>query len=408
MTVPDEQRMNGDLFVRAGQVFQPATPVQEKKLFAGRIHQIAAVADAVGQPGLHVVIYGERGVGKTSLANILGQLELPGIRTVRVSCDGSDTFGSAWTKLARRLSYPRTTAGFKKDERDIQAFSAELPTDPGPDDIFHLLANLDRGMVCIFDEFDRMPPAHARLFPDLIKALSDSAIPSTVVIVGVADTVTDLVYEHESIERALVQVPMPRMNDEELHEILSTAADTLGITFTANATKAITTLSQGLPHYTHLVGRDSVRAAAKMGQLCVSQKHVREGITAAILDTTQETIRDQYERAVRSARQDALYKQVLLACALAEKGERSTFRASGIIEPMSEIMGRPYDIPAISMHLRAFCQEDRAEVLARDGKPRNYVYRFRNPLMESYVLMRGISEELIKPEQVAAFTPSSS
>lgn len=398
--------MNDVLYVKAGQAFQPATPIAERKLFAGRIPQIVAVADAVAQAGLHVVIYGERGVGKTSLANILSDLDLADMKTVRVSCDGEDTFGSVWTKLARRLQMQQPAAGFQKGQAKLKNLAADLPEEPGPDDIFHLLVKLPARLACIFDEFDRMPPEHARIFPDLIKALSDSAIPATVVIVGVADTVTDLVYEHLSIERALVQVPMPRMQDHELHEILSTAAKELEITFTDNAMKAITRLSQGLPHYTHLLGRDSVRAAARQDQQCVSAKHVREGIRTAI-ESAQETTREQYARAVQSARQDALYRQVLLACALAEKGERSSFRAADVTGPMSKIMGKSYDIPAIAKHLKAFCEDERENVLLRSGRPRNYVYRFRNPLMESYILMRGISEELIRPEDVDAFAPAS-
>jgi ABC-type lipoprotein export system ATPase subunit len=40
-------------------------------LLAGRDKQIALVIDAVNQKGQHVIICGERGVGKTSLFNVL-------------------------------------------------------------------------------------------------------------------------------------------------------------------------------------------------------------------------------------------------------------------------------------------------------------------------------------------------
>ncbi len=129
--------------------------------------------------------------------------------------------------------------------------------------------SLERPAVCIFDEFDRMPRSEARIFSDLIKSLSDNAVSSTVVLVGVAETVTDLVEEHASIERALVQVQMPRMENAELQEILEKAAEQLEVTFSDKATRAIVGLSQGLPHYTHLLGRESVRKAARQGHLSV-------------------------------------------------------------------------------------------------------------------------------------------
>ena len=51
-----------------GEVFRPAAPIDRRSLFSGRFEQIGELFAIVGQPGQHAVIYGERGVGKTSLA----------------------------------------------------------------------------------------------------------------------------------------------------------------------------------------------------------------------------------------------------------------------------------------------------------------------------------------------------
>ena len=59
-------------------------------------------------------------------------------------------------------------------------------------------------MIC--DSGARTSPGQngvQRLFADLIKTLSDQLVRATVVLVGVADNVSDLVAEHESIEGAL-------------------------------------------------------------------------------------------------------------------------------------------------------------------------------------------------------------
>ncbi len=60
-----------NLNIQAGKVFQPRAPVTTRELFAGRWSQLTTVTDAVGQTGLHVIIYGERGVGKSSLSIFL-------------------------------------------------------------------------------------------------------------------------------------------------------------------------------------------------------------------------------------------------------------------------------------------------------------------------------------------------
>lgn len=56
--------------------FQPRSPISDLSLFAGRWDQIVAIVDAIAQTGLHVVLFGERGIGKTSLANIVGPLTM--------------------------------------------------------------------------------------------------------------------------------------------------------------------------------------------------------------------------------------------------------------------------------------------------------------------------------------------
>jgi hypothetical protein len=78
-------------------------------------------------------------------------------------------------------------------------------------------------------------------------------------------------------------------------------------------------------------------------------------------------------------------------------------------KPMSELMKKKYDIPAIARHLKSFCEDvDRAKVLTRSGKQRNLIYRFQNLLMESYVLMRGISAGLVEPDVIPCTGPRSS
>ena len=54
----------------ANDIFTPSTPVAIAELFAGRISQASKIVDAIGERGRHVGTYGERGVGKSSIAQI--------------------------------------------------------------------------------------------------------------------------------------------------------------------------------------------------------------------------------------------------------------------------------------------------------------------------------------------------
>ena len=99
----------------ASSAFTPASPVSEKELFAGRIAQVRLVVDAINLPGQHAIIYGERGVGKTSLANILSSrlVSKNGVEAIapRINCDGTDNFEALWKKALGEIEVEKTTEG---------------------------------------------------------------------------------------------------------------------------------------------------------------------------------------------------------------------------------------------------------------------------------------------------------
>ena len=90
------------------EVFNPAAPTTRRDSFAGRTEQLAEIVDVVAQRGQHAVVYGERGVGKTSLAVVAtGALVERRILALRVNCDGSDDFVSIWRKVVREAQMGR-------------------------------------------------------------------------------------------------------------------------------------------------------------------------------------------------------------------------------------------------------------------------------------------------------------
>ena len=119
----------------------------------------------------------------------------------------------------------------------------------------------------------------------------------------------------------------------------------------------------------------------------------------------RHTILSDYQRATRSARRDALFSQVLLACALAPKNQLGFFTSGSIRDPLEVIAGRRIDIPAFSNHLSQFLEPERGAVLQREGTSRRYFYRFTDPILQPYVVLNGVAEGLITDEQLRQFQP---
>jgi Cdc6-like AAA superfamily ATPase len=406
------------LSVRAGKVFQPRTPVTTRELFAGRWNQLTTVTDAVSQPGLHVVIYGERGVGKSSLANVVR----PVIRAfdnagkdsasveerlvVKANANSGDTFSVIWNRLLSELTWEgnRPIIGFQPSPRQRvslqEAFG--LPDLLSVDDVRRTLSVLV-GSVFIVDEFDRAALETSRTFTDLIKVLSDLAVDCTIILVGVSATVDQLVADHASINRSVVQIMLPRMEAKELREILSNAEKLLGIEFSQEAADLIIHVSQGLPHYTHLVGLNSVRKAA-VGRWSrhIERADVFEALKEAVKQA-QQTVTEKYVKATHSAHKDALYRHVLLACAISAARSHDAlgyFNPGSMVEPLEGILGRIVQIATFSNHLSEFCQPKRGDVLERVGQERAFRFRFHDPLLVPFVFMETLSTGLITAEQL--------
>jgi Cdc6-like AAA superfamily ATPase len=368
------------------------------------------VSEALVEPGQHVVIYGERGVGKTSLATVCADViaTASGIYAIKINCQSSDNFDSIWRKVFNEISIVSTVPGFgftgKGSEVASNASKYLANVDViTPDHVRVGMKMLTQGSPLAFflDEFDRISDSEAHgYFADTLKTLSDEVIPVTVALVGVADNVDELVREHASVERAIVQVHMPRMSRSELADIVVNGLKSVSMTAETAAVEQITMLSQGLPHYTHLLAQQAAGLAVFHPANTVPSDQVTAAdVEAAIgiaIDRTQESIRDLYYRATYSAR-DNMYKQVLLACACAPADEKGFFQASAIRKPLSTIMGRPYDIPQFALHLNAFSGE-RGPVLKKEGTRKKFRYRFINPLMQPYITMRGLKDGMITPK----------
>jgi len=241
-----------DLGLQAGQVFTPTSPIDERSLFAGRDEQVRLVVDVVNQKGQHAILYGERGVGKTSLANVLSSfLGVPGSTIVapRVNCDSTDSFGSVWRKIFDQIQLNRSVqlAGFGR-QPEATTFSAGeiLGSASTPDDVRRGLTLLSQASlpILIVDEFDRLEEAPRRAFADTIKMLSDHAVGATILLVGVADSVEQLIQGHQSVERALVQIRMPRMSEGEIIRIIRLGLKRLGMSITSVAEQRIAKLDE--------------------------------------------------------------------------------------------------------------------------------------------------------------------
>jgi type II secretory pathway predicted ATPase ExeA len=365
--------------------FTPGAPVGQLEMLAGRADQLTDIVSAVSMRGQHVGLYGERGVGKTSLATVLAEYftiigELSGLKSVIVNCSTDDTFATLWHNIFTEL-------GVESEEGQI-----------APEYVRRALQALPSASLIVIDELDRLEDDDTlTALADTIKTLSDHAVDSTLVLVGVARSIGELIGEHASIVRALVQIEMPRMKIDELGAIVTKGCKQADIAAKQDAIGDIAALSEGLPHYTHLLALHAALRTVQEDRGEITGSDVQQAIPKAV---DRHTILSDYQRATRSARKDALFSEVLLACALAPKNQLGFFTSGSIRDPLEVIAGRRIEIPAFSNHLSQFLEPERGAVLQREGSSRRYFYRFADPIFQPYVILTGLSSGLITDDQL--------
>jgi len=398
---------NGDndwaaLRFEAGQLFTPSTPIAVAEFFSGRKKEINQLFEAVAERGRHAILYGERGVGKTSLCQVV-PLMLPRcarrVLHIRKAADPTDDFSSIWKKIFKDVYV-------EGDDGRVSITDIYGDKTITPDDVIRELGSFNQNDVPIMvvDEFNEVTdPDAPQLMANTIKGLSDDGINATVVVVGVARNVNDLIAGHESISRCCEEVPMPRMNKDELKEVIERRISHLGMQIEGNAKWKIINLSKGLPSFVHGLGKYSCYSAIDRRKRKINESDVDEAIDA-ILESSQQTLKQTYETAVKSNQPSARYRHVLTACALAKTDESGFFTQTAVREPLSAMLQKNIELGNLRPQLHELIEDKRGQVIERVGEQWGYRYRFSDPAMQPYVIMAGIKSGLLTDEAKLALS----
>ena len=382
----------------ASQLFTPSAPIAVAEMFAGRQRQAARIIEAIGERGKHVVMYGERGVGKSSMAQIIPFFIPSGnhtVRHVRVQCYPGDNFTSIAKRIFSRIHF---SADYGEGDRSY-AVSEFYPKEVNIDNFLAEMSQFKEHEIpiIVIDEFNEVDDEDTSItVSNVIKSLSDEASNVTIMVVGVAGSLIDLMERHESIERCTEQVNMPRMSADERREVIETRLGKLGMSVEDDAKWTIINLSRGLPAYVHSLGKHAVYSAIDNLRFRITVADVDKAIDDVIAGL-QETLRDSYDVATRSNHARARFKPVLTSCALARCDDSGFFMPAAVCEPLASITRRNAEIADFTDMLSDFADR-RGQILERTGEARAYRFRFAKPAMQPYVLMRGIQAGLVSDE----------
>ncbi len=239
--------------------FTPSQPVANRRLFAGRDDVLKTVIRSIEDQRLHVVLYGERGIGKTSLLHVLTQAATEArYIVVYTSCGANSNFDETFRAVANDIPL-LFHSGFSPTATEAERGSSLadlLPAEPlSPRKFGDLCAKLTGTRVLvILDEFDRAgSAAFRRDVAELIKNLSDRLCRVQLVLAGVAADLTELVEHIPSIRRNIFALRVPKMSEHEVLQIVSNGEREADLTFEPDASASVVTVARGSPYLANLL-----------------------------------------------------------------------------------------------------------------------------------------------------------
>lgn len=386
-------------------IFTPNMPIHAVDLFSGRKELVKSVIEGLNTPGQHLLLYGDRGVGKSSLANVtVDILKNSGLidgELIIKRCSSDDTFESLAIELINKYSdkafLTDETVSTKKSENTsakIIGIGAGLSNDKTSTKKYSYsyditpsyVANLlkDKKGLFLIDEFDTLEDdTDKKKLAQLIKLLSDFNAPFKIFVVGIAESGTELTAGHPSVNRCLKEIKLDRMTDDEIKAIVNTGMKKLSLEVSEQVIKIILTISNGYPHFAHLIALKCAEEAIVNEKRKVTKSEFIVAVDNAVKDA-EGTLQRLYDNAIQNAseRKKNNIQMILLACT---DNEYVDFSLNAITDKL-KIYGNELKSKTISNYIGEFTTDNGESILRRIKKG---VYRFNDPRMLSYIRMRN-------------------
>lgn len=233
------------------------------------------------------------------------------------------------------------------------------------------------GVLIVIDEFDRIEDR--RGLASLLKSLDPKV---KVALVGVSTNVGELITEHGSLDRQLSGgcVSVDAMSDEEIAELIDRAEEVMeeAVKFLPDARHRISELAAGHPFLVHLLGRTAAIAALRLKKPEIDRDLVDNALAEIAVKGTASIQESLYKKAVANS---YTREVILKEFAIQRTDEIYTTNTYKTIADKLNMA----DQAVISVYMGQLVSERYGKVLVRT---RDRYYRFRDSLFKAYAAAR--------------------
>lgn len=405
------------------EAFSPTHEISDPEKFVGRYEEIESLILGLSTESSFLSIFGLRGIGKSSIAKQIkliaeGDTTLPNLLSLNhllprkgfdfmvhlVSCD--DFIVDVRSLIKRILlgddkndsifyhnkNGSKRAITYKEKEKanigvNVSVFKAGMNAEDETtyenritDDLiqeFKLALSTTQkdnqeksGLLILIDEFDILKNKNG--FASLVKTCSSKFIKFGVI--GIGESIEDLVEDHASVGRQINSVLVRPMADKELRLIITNAVSSLknNILFEEEVIADIVKEAEGFPYFVHLLGKEALLLAFKQQQHVVTRTIYNEIKTSLIKGKIQLLQEFRYTEVCRtSAEREVLLKLFALS------DENNI-----LIEDIYSI-ARDYSIEMPSQYLDKLTEKGKIAPILVLSRDKRHV-RFSDPILKLY------------------------
>jgi len=392
---PLAEKALGRAAMELWQAFTPTQPKHWGPLFAGRREIVQRIITAIEEDRANIILYGQRGVGKTSVANMIAAAaENAGYLVIRCACSSHITYEEIFRTLMRSIPTDLIERWVRVELGKSQNFEELLPSKSfGPSEAALALGYLKLNhVIFILDEFDRIDDENlTTALAETIKNLSDLSARVTFFVLGVAEDVGGLLGSHQSIQRHLIGFRLPLMSQHELRSLIEMGEQKSGLSFEPEVVKAIVSLSKGLPYYAQLLCLHAGRRALERRSLRVSIDDFR-GSLQDVLNEADPLVIRAFHRAIQGGKRKHV-EAVLVEAARAKFDKYGAFSATDMLKGMKGDEGKEPATLMAHQVLSKLCDTKEDAIFRKHNDTfGDTKYVFVNQTMRQYILVRKVCE----------------
>lgn len=362
--------------------------------------------ESLRQPGAQLRVYGETGVGKTSL--VAFATTESGRRALTVACRTSHDFADIIEQAISSIQGVRLTS-YKKHRVANGAVEAgakvafftsikgKVSGETGKERTFEvvqkspvdLLVDLmvEKGYgLLVLDNFQNVVDPETRTeVGQLMEVLSDRSGDTgdlKVVVVGIAEDARTLLTPSPSVRRRTIDIGVPGMPDFEIKAIFENGFRLLGLTIGEHLLDHLVYYSDGFPYFAHALGLNVARNARVARSRSIEAVQFAGGLLRT-LNEVDETYADRTRRAYAQSGPVKSKRKLL------ELMARSTKRDWTVGELKSlwahETRGLQSDLKSVGTVMSSLVTEECGAVLIKDESSTPHRYRFSDPYFRTYI-----------------------